>query len=266
LTCPSKRTVAWSGTSIERFTTAFVCCTLCIVERQAIVDDDAPSLPELSAGSERPSSVGESRDIGSRLRQERLGQHLGVRELSRRVGVSASLISQIELGRVQPSVSTLYSIVQELNLSLDKLFFEPTGSMQDPGEPRPSPIPTSKRSRALDGPVVRAVDRSAIHLGSGVTWANLSPVTVGGAEFVLSTYDVGGESAPADALIRHGGREYGHLLAGRLGVTVGFNDYALEPGDSIAFDSTTPHRLFNSGDEPAIAIWFVIGRSGSSGA
>jgi len=34
----------------------------------------------------------------------------------------------------------------------------------------------------------------------------------------------------------------------------------LGPGDSIAFDSTTPHRLINIGDEPVHAIWLGIGR------
>jgi mannose-6-phosphate isomerase-like protein (cupin superfamily) len=74
---------------------------------------------------------------------------------------------------------------------------------------------------------------------------------------------VGGASAPEQSLIRHGGREYGHLLEGRLGVTVGFETYELEPGDAISFDSTMPHRLFNAGDVPARAIWFVIGRQDS---
>src|SRR5881397_400495 len=62
--------------------------------------------------------------VGKRLREERERQRIGLRELSRRVGVSASMISQIELGRAAPSVATLYAIVNELNISLDELFFE----------------------------------------------------------------------------------------------------------------------------------------------
>jgi mannose-6-phosphate isomerase-like protein (cupin superfamily) len=45
-----------------------------------------------------------------------------------------------------------------------------------------------------------------------------------------------------------------------MGIQLGFEVYELEPGDSIAFDSTEPHRLFNLGDEPVHAIWFVVGR------
>ena len=50
------------------------------------------------------------------------------------------------------------------------------------------------------------------------------------------------------------------MLRGRLGVTVGFEDYELGPGDSISFDSTVPHRLHNEGDETVEAVWVVLGR------
>jgi quercetin dioxygenase-like cupin family protein len=60
--------------------------------------------------------------------------------------------------------------------------------------------------------------------------------------------------------MRHSGSEYGHVISGRLGVTIAFETYELDPGDSISFESTEPHRLFNLGDAPAEAIWFVIGR------
>ena len=46
-------------------------------------------------------------------------------------------------------------------------------------------------------------------------------------------------------MMRHPGREYGVVLEGRLGVRLRFEEYALGPGDSIAFDSTQPHRLWN---------------------
>ena len=60
--------------------------------------------------------------------------------------------------------------------------------------------------------------------------------------------------------MRHGGKEYGYVTGGRLGVQVGFERYDLGPGDSISFDSSSPHRLWTIGDEPAEAIWVVVGR------
>ena len=62
--------------------------------------------------------------VGSRVREERQRQNIGVRELARRVGVSASLISQVELGKASPSVGALYAIVNELGLSLDELLLD----------------------------------------------------------------------------------------------------------------------------------------------
>ena len=59
---------------------------------------------------------------------------------------------------------------------------------------------------------------------------------------------------------RHNGREYGYVFAGRLGIQIGFDVHILEPGDSIGFDSTTPHRFFNAGDETVHAIWLVLDR------
>jgi transcriptional regulator with XRE-family HTH domain/mannose-6-phosphate isomerase-like protein (cupin superfamily) len=228
-----------------------------------------------------PADVGPT-SVGRRLRTERESQRIGLRELARRVGVSASLISQIELGRATPSVGTLYAIVNELNMSLDELFFEEGSAggegggarsrgSQEPAADAATAIvdashPPTRAARSAPqpapsaGPVVRSGERQAIHLGSGVTWERMSPDSEHGVDFLYVVYDVGGASAPERSLIRHGGREYGHVLEGRLGVTVGFDTYELEPGDAVSFDSTTPHRLFNVGDVPVRAIWCVVGR------
>ena len=50
------------------------------------------------------------------------------RELARRIGLSASMISQIESGQSKPSVSTLYAIVTELGVSVDDIFSGGNGS------------------------------------------------------------------------------------------------------------------------------------------
>ena len=62
--------------------------------------------------------------LGAKLRSAREQAEISVRELGRRLQVSPSLISQIERGRVTPSVGTLYAIVYELGLGLDELFRE----------------------------------------------------------------------------------------------------------------------------------------------
>ena len=204
--------------------------------------------------------------VGVRLRAERERQRLSLRELARRLDVSASLISQVELGKATPSVGTLYAIVSELGMSLDELFFEP-GASDGRSRLDAASLGDVDAPRARTGPVepvVRADERKAIQLDSGVRWERLTSVTEHDVDFLYVVYAVGGASCAEDSLMRHAGREYGHVIAGRLGVTVGFDTYELGPGDSIAFDSTMPHRLFNAGDVPAEGIWFVIGRSGDA--
>jgi transcriptional regulator with XRE-family HTH domain/mannose-6-phosphate isomerase-like protein (cupin superfamily) len=206
--------------------------------------------------------------MGARVRAERLRQEIGVRELARRVGVSASLVSQVELGKASPSVGTLYAIVNELGLSLDELFFEhpPATREARPGPARSGPgtVPAgdgADHEMPVD-PVVRRGGGKAIQLASGVRWERLAPETPQDVDFLHVVYEVGGASCPPDSLIRHSGREYGHVLSGRLGVTIGFENYELGPGDSVSFESSMPHRLFTIGNGPVEAIWFVVGRRG----
>jgi transcriptional regulator with XRE-family HTH domain len=193
----------------------------------------------------------ESSKIGGRLRQERERRGISLRELARRVGVSPSLVSQIELDRVNPSVSTLYALVTELGMTMSDVFGD---AVQPPARVLPAP-------RDVDGPATRPDTRPVINLASGVRWERLTPHSDPDVEFLHVVYPVGAESCPADALVTHGGREYGYVTSGTLGVRVGFDEYELGPGASIAFDSSSPHRLWAIGDEPVHAVWVVIGRA-----
>jgi transcriptional regulator with XRE-family HTH domain/mannose-6-phosphate isomerase-like protein (cupin superfamily) len=211
--------------------------------------------------------------VGSRVREERLRQNIGVRELSRRVGVSASMISQVELGKASPSVGTLYAIVNQLGLSLDELLLDRSNPWSQPGpsatgaeqlasQPAGASPGEHVSQPSVADPVMRRGAGKEIQLASGVRWERLTPQTPQDVDFLFVAYDVDGESCPEDSLMRHSGYEYGHVLKGRLGVVIGFETYELGPGDSISFGSTMPHRLFTVGDEPAEAIWFVVGRRG----
>ncbi|HEX6131294.1 MAG TPA: cupin domain-containing protein [Actinomycetota bacterium] len=189
--------------------------------------------------------------IGERLREERVRAGISQRELARRLGLSASLISQLESGQSRPSVGTLYSIVTELGVSLDRVIR---------GEDFAQDGASDGDVRDAGAPVVHPDERPAIDLDSGVRWEELAADREEGVDFLLAIYEVGGASTPDRSLMRHHGREYGYVMRGTLGLQIGFQEHELHPGDSIAFDSTTPHRLFNKGDVPVEAIWFVVGR------
>jgi len=99
----------------------------------------------------------ESSKVGSRLRQERERSGMSLRELARRVGVSPSLVSQIELDRVNPSVSTLYALVTDLGMTMGDVFGDNAQEAPRPSAPRDH-----------DGLVTLPDTRRVIDLASGV--------------------------------------------------------------------------------------------------
>jgi transcriptional regulator with XRE-family HTH domain len=198
-------------------------------------------------------------DVGPRLRAHREQRGLSLRELARRLGVSPSAISQIETGKSRPSVSTLYSIVTELGMSLDELFG--ASKAAQPAAAAPAPARRTQRGQPpTERHVQRADSRATIDLESGVRWERLTAGPDHDTDFLFVTYDVGGSSSEGNRSMRHSGHEYGLVLSGRLEVTVGFDHYVLGPGDSISFDSTVPHHLATLGDEPVRGVWVVVGR------
>jgi transcriptional regulator with XRE-family HTH domain len=229
----------------------------------------AEAVPETAeAGVQEipPANRGAS-SLGARLREERDRRGLTLRELARRLEVSPSLVSQIETGKTQPSVRTLYAIVSELGVSLDEVFApaddEPDGHSLPP-TPKVGRVAAAGPVRTGPaeglGRVQRSDQRQAIDLGSGVHWERLTTWNDRDVDFLYTTYEAGGSSSADGSLMRHNGREFGIVLTGTLGVTVGFEEYVIGPGDSIAFDSSLPHRLHNDSDEVATAIWMVLGR------
>jgi transcriptional regulator with XRE-family HTH domain len=198
--------------------------------------------------------------IGPRIRAERARREVTIRALARVIGVSPSLISQIETGKSQPSVSTLYGITSTLGLSLEDLF--DASDVDETAEP-PAADQAGLRYLRSDrvkgvGPHVSPDERELLTLESGVTWERLGLVPNHHVEFLLVTYQPGSASAPDGRLMRHSGTEYAYLISGELELTLGFDKYPLAPGDSACFESTRPHAYHNHGDVPAIGVWFVV--------
>jgi mannose-6-phosphate isomerase-like protein (cupin superfamily)/DNA-binding XRE family transcriptional regulator len=215
--------------------------------------------------------------LGPRLRQVRTGRQLSVRELARRVGCSASLISQIERGVSVPSVGVLYSLATELESSLDYLLFgSGSGSGSGPAAGTDGAVdgrsnggveaglagtaePMEVAGLAQPAPIVqRGCDRRIIDLASGVRWERLTPQSEATTDFLEVIYSPGGHSTDERRPLRHDGREYGLIISGTLQANVGFESYELGPGDSIAFDSSTPHEYLNKTGDSVHAIWVVV--------
>jgi DNA-binding XRE family transcriptional regulator/mannose-6-phosphate isomerase-like protein (cupin superfamily) len=215
--------------------------------------------------------------LGPRLRQVRRERGLSVRELARRIGCSASLISQIERGLSAPSVGIAYSMATELRTSLDYLFgvesgaivhgggnlVAATGGASAPGGagaagPGRAGVTITRHAGTGTGIVQRAGTRRVIDLASGVRWERLTAGTDATADFLEVIYSPGGHSTDQRRPLRHDGHEYGVILSGTLQANVGFETYELGPGDSISFDSSIPHEYWNTTDDYVRAIWAVV--------
>jgi len=237
--------------------------------------------------------------IGARLRARRLAHGISLRQFARDLDVSASFISQLETGKAQPSVATLFAICNALGIASDDLFdsYSTEGDSNDEASsngttvvksnddlgdrtdaannpwmsasvlgvlPESLTITADSTEHRAPQPVVHPDERKVLVLDSGVTWESLTTIRNQRTDFVFVRYDVGGSSTIEGRLIRHVGTEYGYILSGTLEVTLGFDTYQLNAGDSISFDSTRPHRLANIGDVPVEAIWVNFERFGST--
>ena len=206
--------------------------------------------------------------LGPRLRQLRNTRGISVRELARRAGCSASLISQVERGVTTPSASVVYALANELGISLDFLF----GAGGPPKVPHASAAPGDAlaapqsafrpwgRASGANGTgiVQRAGDRSVIELSTGVNWERLTPTHDDWVDFLEVIYAPGGQSCDGDQAVRHDGREYLYVLQGELEAVIGFDTLRLYEGDSLAFDPATPHQYRNRTTQIARALSVVV--------
>jgi transcriptional regulator with XRE-family HTH domain len=199
-------------------------------------------------------SVRLRKELGARLREAREARNMSLRELARRLNLSPSLISQVETGKSQPSISTLFAMVGELEVPVNEVIWDADAPDSD------SRSSSQSQAIASQSPLQRANQRLSIHIDSGVSWQRLTSQPDHDVDFLLLRYEPGGQSTAPESLMRHNGKEYGYILGGRLRVTIGFESYELGPGDSISFDCTEPHRLAAVGDRAVEAVWFVLGR------
>jgi len=230
---------------------------------------------EVVAGPDaNASATGPVDNLGARLKTVRLKSGMSLREVARQLGVSPSFVSQMENGKSQPSVATLYSMAQLLDVSIDELFSPESAAVHTP-IPEPSavidPIHTSVNRSDFTSPadawpqsdtseriaIVRPVDRRRLVMDSGVIWEQLASGSDRNLDFMEITYPAGASSTNDGRMLRHEGREYGYLLSGTLEITFGFETYTLNPGESMSLDPAVPHLLTNPGTVPARGIWVV---------
>ena len=171
-----------------------------------------------------------------------------------------SLISQIETGRANPSVSTLYAIAGELDVSLDELLFNDRRPAEAaPAPPAQAAATSGTMAPGAAGPAGGRPARDPPRLGRPLG----APDHAVGAGRRVPPRDLRGRRRVEPARTRSSATRarVGLRPERPLQVRIGFDEYVLEPGDAISINSSIPHRLATIGDVPVEAIWFVLGRA-----
>jgi transcriptional regulator with XRE-family HTH domain len=184
--------------------------------------------------SSAPDAVAEV-DVGERLRSIRVLRRATLRTIAERAGVSESFLSQVERGRASASVASLQRIAGALGVSVADLF----------------------DSRAPSGPqVLRRDVRPSLSFGILGTKRLLTPRPLSHLEVFAGELDVGG-STGAEPYAHGDSEELLIVLTGNVQLELGGEVHELESGDSIDYRSSTPHRVANTGEEPAEVIWII---------
>jgi transcriptional regulator with XRE-family HTH domain len=172
-------------------------------------------------------------DIGRRIRNLRHIKGLTLKDLADRTLCSESMLSKVENGKAQVSLTLLHRIVHSLDITITALFSE---------------------SRADQGVVTRAKDRSTFRIdANGSRLERLIPPNLGHLlEGNLHILEPGGGS---DGILTHEGEEVGYVLNGVFELTVSGVQYLLHSGDSFVYRSEEPHSYRNPGKETTRVLW-----------
>jgi len=175
--------------------------------------------------------------LGERIKRLRLKKSMGLVELGQRAGLSASFLSQLETGRVVPTLRNLARIAMVFSKDLS-YFFE--------NEAQPFFRVHRQRDRMrMPQTGVEVPNYYFESLGYMVPDRQMDPYY---AQFVLP-----GEGQESGAHL-HPGFEFLYVLAGDLEIHHGEQTYMLGKGDAVYFDANTPHSYLCVGKKPAEVI------------
>lgn len=174
-------------------------------------------------------------DVGERLRALRRSRRATLRTVAERSGLSESFLSQVERGRSSASIESLRRVADALGVSMADLF-EPGG---------------------LPGPrVLRREERPALSFGVLGKKLLLTPRPLHHLEVFAGELEVGG-STGAEPYAHGDSEELFVVLSGTVQLELGGELFELEPGDSIDYRSSTPHRVSNTGQDLAEVMWII---------
>ncbi|MBI2204667.1 MAG: helix-turn-helix domain-containing protein [Candidatus Rokubacteria bacterium] len=182
-----------------------------------------------------------STSLGQRIKALRMERELQQRQLAEKAELTPSMVSQIESGRLTPSLHTLGKIAAALGVAIASLF-----DAQAPGR--------IHVTRKKDYPVVSfdgASERWSV-LGAGLFDGKIRAVvsTLGARSRGITTEKV---------VIKPGQMKLFYVLEGDVALHYNGDRHRLAAGDSALLDGGTPHGWENLGTRKARALWVILG-------
>ncbi len=186
----------------------------------------AQAEPAKAAARELPA------EIGPRVKAVREQERLTLEDVAGRTGLDLDTLKSIESGEYDPPLGMLIRLAKALDMSM--------GTFITTGEDRPYAV-------------LRAADRRVVSRFSGekqerygYTYMPLAPDKRNRSmePFLVTLTPTGGDHQLSD----HDGQEFIFVLTGALEVRFTGEQFVLEPGDAIYYDSTTPHLVTTHGD------------------
>jgi transcriptional regulator with XRE-family HTH domain len=191
--------------------------------------------------------------IGTRLRTLRTEHGFSIRALAERAEISSSVISEVERGKTEPSISTLKRLAAALGTSIT--YFFTTASQANGHVIRAA----SRKTVAFNYPAADGHDQRSAIRAQGVHFEVASPESSDVLEAIYGRYEPG--ASTGEELYTHEGEEWGMVLSGRFKVTLNNEVHFLDVGDSIWFRSDVPHKIENVAPGVSEYIWIDTPKS-----
>jgi transcriptional regulator with XRE-family HTH domain len=187
-----------------------------------------------AAGAPEVGRMSEDVRVGKRVATVRESLSVTAEELAERSGCDPALIRRIEVGEIVPSLAPLIKISRALGVRLGTLLDDAAGL--GPAITRRDEAGTARAKSLETGSAAGTHD--FFSLAPGKATKHMEP-------FLVTVHPGGG------ALSSHEGEEILYVLEGKIEVAYGKELHALEPGDSIYYDSIVPHRVSAAGGADA---------------
>lgn len=208
----------------------------------AEVSEVETTLKKAESSEETLRRVLSAYEIGHKLRQLRLRKKIALTDLGKHTGLSASMLSQLENGKLVPTLPTLARIALVFDVGLEHFFGE-------------------KRAHRIFA-IVRAEDRLRFpeipdSPSPGYFFEVLS---FGAPQKAVSAYLAEFPKRERQDVREHfhEGSEFIYVLDGVLAINYQAEQHILRAGDSVYFDASEMHSYCGDSESPARAIVVTV--------